>query len=261
TVELDDPLFCFLLFIAYDRPVFFPVIFAVSDPIFIPDLSFCFFKCFYISVIQRGHFIFFRLTAGTFALRQRHPRSADNKEHNFLFSSFIFLYYFLTAAVTLLSIVLPCLIISTACPVTHPNKEKPTTKTTPASITPSTMDRLTMILGITDAVNGSPKMRPAMLSPTTPPIKDPGSNPTSANKTSPAPIPIYNPFLAISPVSLAFVIFMYLLLVAFTVSVLNKALLMPVVNMLILNGFDLEIIRMFAKQVTCICVNAKKDRR
>jgi len=41
------------------------------------------------------------------------------------------------------------------------------------------------------------------------------------------------------------------------VSVLNKALLMPAVYALILNGFDLEIFRMFAKQVAWICVIAK----
>src|SRR5208283_5825008 len=67
----------------------------------------------------------------------------------------------------------------------------------------------------------------AMLSPTTPPINDPGRNPTSANNTSPAPTPVYNPFFTIPSAFIS----LYLPLVLFAESIFTKALIMPTIIM------------------------------
>src|SRR5208337_5162219 len=141
-------------------------------------------------------------------------------------------------------IVLLALIASITYPVNHPASAPPTTNTTPDSRTPNNIDTATSILGSNEAATGNPKMLPAIFNPITPPTNDPGSNPTSANSTRPAPTPTYNPFLAASPVFIS----LYLLFALSAASVYIKAFLMPTIGSLILKGLDCLTLCIVAKQ-------------
>src|SRR5208283_2873532 len=141
-------------------------------------------------------------------------------------------------------IVLLTLIASITDPVSHPASAPPTTNATPDSTTPNNIDTATSILGSNEAATGNPKMPPAIFNPITPPINDPGSNPTSANSTRPAPTPTYNPFLAASVVF----IFLYLLFALCAASVYIKAFLMPTTMSLILKESDCLTLCIVAKQ-------------
>src|SRR5208283_1209390 len=131
--------------------------------------------------------------------------------------------------------VLPSLNISMALPTNLPIIALPATNTSPDSIIPNTIDAPTIILGSTVALSGNPKMPTAILSPATPPTKDPGSNPTIANSTRPAPTPMYNPFFVASPVFIS----LYLLWCSLCCIYHNKSISHAIYKTIGFEGFEL----------------------
>src|SRR5271169_2367184 len=83
-------------------------------------------------------------------------------------------------------------------PTVQPSTPHPTIKTTAVISSPSIMEKATISLGIIAPAATVPNRISPIFSPPIPPINIPGSSPTRTNRTSPIPVPMYNPFFAIS---------------------------------------------------------------